>query len=207
MQRKQPFIVGNYYHIYNRGVNKGKIFFQDTDWKHFQRLLYTRNTEKRIDSTRVKGLPLHTIDRGKTIVDIVTYAQMSNHIHLMLYEKTEGGISQFMSKLSTAYSMYINKKYERTGPLTCHPFRSCHLDSDEYLRWCISYIHLNPVALYQSTNPKKFLDNFRYSSFIDYFGKNRDENLIINKQALPFDISELESLKEMREVIKKSKLF
>ena len=60
MERTHSFVIGEHYHIYNRGVNKNKIFFHASDWKHFHRLLYTRNSTERIDSTRVKGLPLHT---------------------------------------------------------------------------------------------------------------------------------------------------
>ena len=68
------------------------------------------------------------------LVEIVAYAQMDNHFHLLIKEIQDSGIVKFMSKLLTAYSTYMNKKYDRTGPLMCRPFRAKHVDSDEYFR-------------------------------------------------------------------------
>lgn len=201
MQRAAPFEVGECYHVYKRGVNKAEIFNKTSDWDHFQHLLYTRNSDKRIDSARVKGLPLHKIDRGETIVNIMAYACMPNHFHLLIHEKIEGGISTFMSKLSTAYSMYINIKYNRTGTLMCRPFRSQHIDSDEYFRWCVSYIHCNPLELNSGASDRTFLRTFKYSSFPDYFLTERDEATILNKEVLPCPITDLEDVTTMRKFL------
>jgi len=189
MERKEDFVVGSFYHIYNRGVDKKNIFRTDGDRKHFQRLLYTRNSSKRINSARVKGLPLHTIGRGDTITDVVAYCLMPNHFHLLLREKIDGGISVFMAKFSTAFSMYINTKYNRTGPLMCRPFRSKQVDDDDYFRWLFSYIHLNPVELVQpdfkeqgithSSKTQAFLNTYPFSSYVDYFIGNREETHIL----------------------------
>lgn len=191
MERKSIFTVGEFYHVYNRGVNKQNIFHTDADFKHFQRLLYTRNSKKRIDSERVKGLPLHMIDRGETIVEIIAYCCMRNHFHLLLHEIIDGGISIFMGKLGTAFSMYINTKYRRTGPLVCRPFRSRHIDSDEYFRWVFSYIHLNPIEIIQpdfkskgvanAAKAKSFLEKYAYSSYQDYMVGERKETVILTK--------------------------
>jgi len=198
MERSLTYLPNNYYHIYNRGINKREIFFDKNDWKHFQTLLYTRNSTKRIDSTRVKRLPLHKIDRGETIVDLAAYVLMPNHFHLLLKEKVEGGISSFMGKLGTAYSMYINTKYERSGPLMCRPYRSKYIDSDEYMRWVLSYIHMNPVK----KNPNiSQLNNYHYSSYPDYYQPNRPESTIINKECLPFSFQELEDINSMLNIL------
>jgi len=208
MERKFTFEEGEFYHVYNRGVDKNKIFFDENDFKHFLRLLHTRNSfGKRVDSNRVKGLPLHKIKLGEQLVDIVAYAMLDNHFHLLLKERTIGGVSKFMGKFMTAYSMYINTKYRRTGPLMCRPYRAKHVDSDRYFRWLVSYIHLNPLDKLNSKWKEKgikgtkkeleFLRKYRYSSYYDYFVSKRAESVILNKDALPIDIRDLENLKDM----------
>mgnify|MGYP000864606035 FL=1 len=193
MERSITFLEGEFYHVYNRGINKEKIFFDENDRKHFQKLLYTRNTSKRIDTSRVKGLPLHKIDRNETLVDIVAYVLMPNHYHLIVREKTPAGISTFMGKLGTAYSMSINTKYKRTGALMCHPYRSKHINTDRYLRWLMLYVHNNPKKLSGENNQTNFLKQYQYSSYIDYFGAKRDERLILNPKTLPFPEQEIDS--------------
>lgn len=101
-----------------------------------------------------------------------------------------------MQKLITAYTMYFNKRYERTGALFQGRFKAEHVDDDEYLKYLLSYIHLNPAKLIDpewKNNPKKekrdvqiFLEKFEHSSFIDYSEKNqRAQEAILEKSALP----------------------
>jgi len=108
----------------------------------------------------------------------------------------EGGISKFMQKLSTAYSMYFNSKYKRTGSLFEGKFKSEHAETDRYLKYLFSYIHLNPVKLVQADwkkagikNKKQainFLSNYKYSSFLDYSVlKSRPEFAILDKESFP----------------------
>lgn len=209
-ERKTPFLVGEYYHIYNRGVDKRKIFFSVGDWKHFQRLLFSCNTSSPVKkASRVQGVSLDkSRAEGDKLVDIIAYSLMPNHFHLVVREKQEGGISKFMRKLLTAFSMYMNKKYTRTGPLMCRPFRAKHVDSDEYFRWLVSYIHSNPIELVEEEWKKKlvkapkesaqFLNEYVYSSYYDYFiERERQEGLILNKDILPFPADELYSVGSM----------
>src|SRR3989338_2657209 len=117
MNRKFQFSVGEFYHLYNRGSNKMPIFLDDSYKKRFIKLLFVCNSKKPVVFKTIQGLPLDEIDRGETLVDIGSYCLMPNHFHLLIREKMENGISLFMEKLSTAYSMYFNKKNERTGGL------------------------------------------------------------------------------------------
>lgn len=208
MNRKISFTPSEYYHLYNRGVNKDKIFFSNNDWKYFQRLLYLRNdAEGHVRPSRSQKLPLGDIPVTKSLVDIQAYALMPNHFHLVLSEREAGGITTFMKRLSTSYSMYINNKYDRSGPLMCRPFRAKHVDSDEYMRWVISYIHLNPVAHLQADweeegigrthDIQQHLTEYLYCSYRDYYGPERDESVVLNKSSLPFFISDLEDPKNM----------
>ena len=134
-------------------------------------------------------------DRTDTLVDIGAWCLMPNHFHLLIREKTESGISTFMKKLLTSYSMYFNKKYHRTGSLFEGPFKAKHLDYDQYLKYQFTYIHLNPIGIVDSgwkekriedkKKAKTFLDNYKYSSYSDYGGGKRLERNILNKEAFP----------------------
>ncbi len=195
MERKFQFSIGEFYHIYNRGNNKSVIFLDDNDRKRFQKLLYVCNSTKPVVYKTIQGLPLDKIERGDTLVSIGAYCLMPNHFHFLLYEKIEGGISLFIGKVLTAYSMYFNKKYERTGRLFENTFQATHVNKDEYLKYLFSYIHLNPIKLIDSkwkengifdqSGAQKYLSNYVYSSYLDYVTNNREESKILNKSAFP----------------------
>ncbi len=218
MERRDVFEKGEFYHIYNRGVNKYKIFFSKGDWDHFQRLLFIRNSKsnKKVHLERETKTSVYKMDQGTPgpLVDIVAYTFMENHFHLLIKEREECGISKFMSRLMTSYAMYMNKKYDRSGPLMCRPFRSKHINSDEYLRWIISYIHLNPIDQIESNwkdngisdikIAQDFLNSYKYSSYMDYMYSHKSsddigrvESVIINKNVIPIDISDVDNLKGM----------
>ena len=100
---------------------------------------------------------------------------MPNHFHVVVREKQEEGISLYMRKLLTGYSMYFNKKYKRTGTLFEGTFKSTHCNEDRYLKYLYSYIHLNPAKLIDKNwreNKKRdtkliwdFISKYKYSSF------------------------------------------
>jgi putative transposase len=80
---------------------------------------------------------------------------MPNHFHILCRETEEGGTATFMQKLCTGYSMYFNRKAERSGALFEGKFKSRHVDSDEYLRYLYAYIYLNPVKLVEGESKWK----------------------------------------------------
>lgn len=84
---------------------------------------------------------------GDTIMDIGAYCLMPNHFHFLVREKVDDGISLYMRKLLTAYAMYFNKKYKRTGRLYENVFKSNYVGKEGYLKYLYSYIHLNPAKL------------------------------------------------------------
>ena len=123
---------------------------------------------------------------------------MPNHFHLLLHESVDGGISKFMSKILTGYTMYFNLKYKRKGRLFESTFQARHANTDEYLKYLLSYIHLNPVKLIQSDwkdvgikdldKVSTYLGNYNYSSYGDYINSinfSREEGRILNKEDFP----------------------
>lgn len=197
MLRPITFSIGEFYHIYNRGTDKRKIFITNHDYERFVALLYLANSNNpiRIDMRRKSFQDLLEIDQGKNFVDIGAYCLMPNHFHILLREKIENGISLFMQKLTTAYTMYFNKKHERNGVLFQGVFKAEHLESDNYLKYIYSYIHLNPIKLIDHTwrdngiknqlEAEKFLEQYQYSSYLEYTNIDRKEKVIINKKVFP----------------------
>lgn len=196
--RPTPFIAGEYYHLYNRGNSKQKIFHNQNDYKRFIILLYTCNSENNFRMSLVKDRAdkdPYLWERGKQIVAIGAYCLMPNHFHILITEKQEGGISKFMQKLTTAYVMYYNGISERTGSLFEGKFKSEHLDTDQYLKYIFSYIHLNPIKLIQKDwkevgikNKKsalEYLNDYEYSSYQDFSGLQRKTSLILERRAFP----------------------
>ena len=202
--RKVSFTSGEYYHLYNRGNSKQVIFNDKTDYYHFIKLLYLSNTQKRFVLDRINK-DIFSFDREETLVGIGSYCLMPNHFHILITEKIDGGITKFMQKLTTAYSMYYNKKYNRTGGLFEGRFKSQHLNNDEYLKYIFSYIHLNPIKLINKdwkekgikdkSEALKYLESYKESSYYDYLGQYRKENQILDISAFPEYFPTKESFK------------
>jgi putative transposase len=152
-KRDTPFTVGEWYHCYNRSI-ENRIAFEDIrDYHRFIELLYLANDElplRRDDIGVHKFEEVLNISRGKKLVAIGAFCLMSNHFHLVLKEISEGGITSFMRKIGTAYTLYFNSRHKRVGNLFLKPFQSLHVPSaDNYLQHLISYVHCNPVMLYE----------------------------------------------------------
>jgi len=172
--RKVNFASGEYYHLYNRGVEKKNIFLNDSDYKKFIYLMYICNTTRSIVLRDIS----ENFDRKETIIEIGAYCLMKNHFHILIRERSEGGVTAFMRKLLTAYSMYFNIKYKRTGKLWQGVFQSSHIDSDKYLKYLYSYIHLNPAKYvdlkwkeninHNSQKLFNFTIAYKYSSLMIY---------------------------------------
>ena len=193
--RRLKFSEGEYYHVYSRGVEKRKIFLDDSDYKRFVALLYTANSDTPIHLSNYQGKALPDIPRGEFVTALGAWCLMSNHFHLLMKETHPNGISTFMQKLLTGYSMYFNKKYQRTGSLFERKFSAKHLDSDQYLKYQYAYIHLNPIGIIDKgwknkhlTNKKaakNFIEVYRYSSYPDFLGKSREESVILERASFP----------------------
>ncbi|HEY4508839.1 MAG TPA: hypothetical protein VJC13_00980 [Candidatus Paceibacterota bacterium] len=201
--RKTTFATEEFYHIYNRGNSKQEIFLDDLDKDRFVKLLYLCNSTKSINFREEiveKNIDAWDFDRGEPIVSIGAWVLLSNHFHLYLTISQRSllgdeAISFFMRKLCTAYSMYFNKKYERTGKLFEGVFKSKHIENDEQAKYNFSYLHLNPVKLIDSLWREKgikdfkgtldFLRSYKWSSYLDFNGVIRPENRIISRDDFP----------------------
>ncbi len=203
--RRFAFSLGEFYHVYSRGVDKRAVFLDENDNKRFVKLLFLCNGSRPVVFRDYKDISLADLDMGEKLVSIGAYCLMGNHFHLLLKEVTEGGIVKFMSKLLTAYSSYFNKKYQRTGALFESEFKATHANTDEYLKYLFAYIHLNPLKILDpewkskkidTKSAKNFLEKYLHSSFGDYVGKERDEANILIKSEFPEYFTGVNSFEE-----------
>jgi len=216
MSRNVSISPGEFYHLYNRGTEKRDIFSTDEDRGRFIALLYLCNADEPVhidDIQKSQGRTLRKtplellldVEREETIVDICAYCLMPNHFHLLVREKLDGNTSRFMQKLMTGYTMYFNKQHERSGALFQGKFKATHADEDRYLKYLVSYIHLNPVKLIEPEwkengirdrrSAEKYLRQYRGSSYLDYLGESRIESKILTKEALPNYFSDVRDFK------------
>ena len=202
MLRKDPFITDEYYHIYNRGIDKRVIFKANRDYERFMMLLYLANSDDsfRLDNILDKQnrsfIKILLLDKGNRIVSIGAWCMMTNHFHLLIRQEVDGGITKFMKKLGTGYSMYFNIRYERKGALFGGLFKSKLIGVDDnYLRHLFGYIHINPLEIRfpdwenkikkPSADMATFLKSYRYSSYRDYTGEDRIERRLLNPENFP----------------------
>jgi len=179
------------YHVLNRGVEKRKIFSDDKDYFRFVHDLFEFNDKERVNNVfyRFQNNDLRghyikqTQERRKRefLVKIHGFCLMPNHFHLLLSQQMEGGIPKFLNKLSAGYSKYFNTKYERVGPLFQGRYKRVLIKNQRQLLYILFYIHLNPLDLFRPEwrdrelkdhrEAIRFLENYRWSSHLDYCGK------------------------------------
>lgn len=111
-----------------------------------------------------------SLDMNEKIVDIICYCLIPNHFHFLLQQKREGGITEFVSKLSNSYTKYINVKNKRVGPLLQGDFKAVYVETNEQLLHLTRYIHLNPLIGYVT----KSLETYRWSSYGEYIERADD---------------------------------
>ena len=122
----KKFNRGSIAHIYNRGNNKEKIFFDEQDCKAFLfRLgLCLGFTEKELKEDSLLAMPFSRIritEMVKGNFKLHVFSLMPNHFHLLIEQCGDVSISKLLSKTCASYSKYINKKYTRVG----HAFQDC----------------------------------------------------------------------------------
>jgi len=158
------YIENSIYHIYNRGVEKRKIFIDEQDHKVFLAYLkeYLSNPE-----AKLQGLTLQFHPRKNYFeeIDLLAFCLMPNHVHLLIKQKDKNSIRQFTQSLFTRYSMYFNKKYKRFGPLFQGRYKATNVINKDYLLDVSRYIHKNPLKY-----TRNLIDC--YSSYSTYLGLN-----------------------------------
>lgn len=162
------FASGSIFHIYNRGNNKEKIFFDDQDYRAFLfRLGLSLGFEQEELSHELCSFPnsrIRIIKTNKVDFKLHVFSLIPNHFHLLIEQCNEVPISKLISKLCTSYAKYINLKYSRVGHVFQDKFKAVLIEGDSQLMWTSSYIHINAVKDGLVKNPTEY----KWSSYNDY---------------------------------------
>jgi len=193
--RKQQFANDKIYHIVLRGIDDNLIFRDINDYYRGIFSIYEFNNAKSVEilkrrreiqiikkKLKKNGGPSSSIsDERDRLVEVLAFCFMPNHVHLLIKQLKDGGLTKFMSKVGTGYGRYFNKKYNRKGYVFQNRFSAIHIGDDEQLKTVFVYIHTNPTALIEPKwkekgikNPEKvirFLENYKWSSYPDYILK------------------------------------
>jgi len=196
---KPPLVNGEIYHVVSRAVGDTVVFEQEDDFYRGIFSIYEFNNNKRIEiwerrrarnrfksqENKSVGRPtshrLEYIDKRDRFVDILAFSFMPNHLHLILRQLKDDGITEFMRKVNGGYAKYFNEKYQRMGHLF-NKFRAVHIKNDNQLKSTFVYVHTNLISLMEPgwkekgiKNPEEvmeFLENNKRHSYMDYLGKN-----------------------------------
>lgn len=144
--RKHKFVMGEYYHIYNRGVDKRKTIIDEYDLRRFLESMEEFNTLEPIGSiyelSFIKNRLSTPTIKSKKLLSIIAYCVNPNHFHFLVTPLVEKGVEKFMQKIG-GYTRYFNEKYKRNGALFQGKFKSKHITDNRYLLHLSAYINMN----------------------------------------------------------------
>lgn len=161
----KQYETGAYYHIYNRGVDKGLIFRTDKDYKTFLSFLKVYLTPQ---GDSVKIAPTRKLKNYFGEIELMCYCLMPNHFHLFVKQKSDHGIDHFMRSLATKYVRYFNSHYQRLGPLFQDTYRAVQVRSEYQFIYLSKYIHRNPSDLSPYKEYPRRIREYPYSSYGNY---------------------------------------
>jgi len=177
MKRKDKFIEGEIYHVFNKSISNYGIF---RDLDNSQRFLNTfeyYNTKPVTKSfsqfTKRKKFDYKNIiyPVNNSFCKILSYCIMPDHYHFLLKVLENNSLSQFINNVENSFTRYFNIKFDRKGPLWQSVFKSVEIRSNEQLLHVSRYIHLNPTTNRLVDNP----ENWIFSSYKDFI---TDENIL-----------------------------
>lgn len=199
MTRLVIITQNEFYHLYNRGNNKQIIFRDEKDYARFLFLLlyfqspHILNNVGRLLGNANKTVQYRVLNKlfnqnieekmqqkitEDRYVELISFALMPNHFHVLIYEKKKGGISKYMQRVLLAYTKYFNTKYDQSGHLFQGPYKAVHQRSEKQLIYTSAYIHRNPYELKEWRRKEH---KYPWSSYQDYVSKNRWGDLLKTK--------------------------
>jgi len=193
MPVKRPQLVNDQiYHLVTRGIEGRNIFDDVSDYSRAMLDLFDFNDENPADQCAENG-------SREMLIEILAFCLMPNHIHLLVRQIRDGGITKFMRKFGAGYAGYFNKKHNRRGYLFQGRFRAVLIKNDAQLKAVFVYIHTNPASLidlkwkdfhFQTENGSRetsqkiiqLIENYKWSSYADYLEtENGSREAIINR--------------------------
>ncbi len=187
--RKDPLENGYVYHIFSRSIAKYIIFNNDKEYSrflntmilyHYSNFIHKYCKFKLLPSKLKNKIVSGLIKDNNSCVEIIAYCLMPTHIHLVLKQIQDNGISIYMSKILNSYARFFNTAHKRSGALWSGRFKNVLIGTDEQLLHLTRYIHLNPTSIGLAENP----EDWHYSSYLEYINKISSKEKICKYQKL-----------------------
>jgi len=195
---KRTFYTNEFYHLFDRGVEKRKIFYQESDKIRFIHNLYEFNDLKPAPAfsrrfnpkKNVRNRVSYISSERKPLINLHAFVLMPNHYHLLSEQIKREGISLFMRKINVGHTNSTNLKYKRSGHLFQGPFKHVYIGRNFQLAHLVCYLHSNPLDIWKPNwkerrlsalemkKALKFLESYRWSSHLDYLGIKNFPSLI-----------------------------
>lgn len=176
MKRKVIFSDGEFYHVFNKTINREVIFDGKKDSQRALNLIDYYRYRPRMSYSRFQGLnhdamisEWESITSTPPCVRIHSFGLMPNHFHFLLEQVSQDGIRVFTSNFQNSFAKYFNLKRKREGGLFKSRFKGVWLQTIEEVLHESRYIHLNPVTSYLMEIAE--LDAYPYTSFSTYVGR------------------------------------
>lgn len=197
--RKESLANNEYYHIFTRSIAKYVVF---NNQKEFQRILglislhrfidfnYSYSQFAELDAQTQRNIIHDLKNKNNVLVDITAFCIMPTHIHLLLKQISNNGISKYMGRILNSYSKYFNIKHQRFGPLWSSNFKNVLVSNNEQLLHLTRYIHLNP----SSAGIVKKSEKWQYSSYKEYSSISDNKSCICKFKEI-IDLSPKEYIK------------
>jgi putative transposase len=177
--RKDPLVNDCYYHVFSRSIAKYLIFNDEDDFLRmielfnlyrFSNFSYRYSMYSQLKPEIKKAVLERLKIENDVYVEIIANCVMPTHIHLILKQITDNGISKFMAKVLNSYARYFNLKHHRTGHLWERKFESVIVLKDEQLLHATRYVHLNATSAGLVKRPEDWF----YSSYNQYIQGDED---------------------------------
>lgn len=202
-KRKVPLTTGQVYHICNKSIAGFKIFNSNPELSRMKETvsyyLYQNHQSKfskRKKSGEENNKNAAFLSEKDKLANLVAYCIMPTHIHLILKQLKENGISIFMGNILNSYTRYFNIKHNRKGHLWESEFKNVLVETDEQLLHLTRYIHLNPTTAYLANKPQ----DWPFSSYREFLFKVEEDNKICDFKDL-FDINPVSYRKFVEDLI------
>ena len=165
MQRKNPLVVGEYYHVFNKSIAKFRIFNTEQEYTRMLYVIRYYQWRKipvcfshfcRLPQVEHSGID-HSLtclsQENRKLVEIIAYCLMPTHLHLIVKQLADKGISTFMGNILNSYARYFNTTHKRLGPLWAGRFKAVLIETNEQMLHLTRYLHLNPTTAGLVKNP------------------------------------------------------
>lgn len=172
-----PLVTGEIYHVYNRGADKRTVFKYTEDFLRFYRSMLLFNSQEPIINFSFAHAHKDDIKDRSPLVEIHAYSILDNHFHFLVKQLSDGGISEYLKRITGGYTSYFNEKYERSGVLFQGRYKKIHVASQEQYQYLLAYVNENHYV-HGVARPTEIM----YSSSLHYQGTTKSALISINTQ-------------------------